>query len=128
MTHRTDKQLGAMVADTSQDFDDSGYEANVEDWLGQLNVPKIPWRVSHISAICCALHPPVHGPQPGISQPSSLGLSTLIANGRIDLGNRVSPLQISSKLGRSAQLIVKSRSRRGSAYCTCLILAILSGC
>ena len=81
MTHWTNKQLGAVVADTSQDFDDSRYEANMKDWLGQLNVPKVPWRVSHIGAICCALHSPVHGPQSWISQPSSLGLSSLIADG-----------------------------------------------
>lgn len=42
-THWANEQLGAVVADASEDFDDCRDEANVEDRLGQLDVPKVPW-------------------------------------------------------------------------------------
>ena len=48
------EKFGAVVADTSEDLDDSRDEADVIDWLSQLNMTKIARRVCYISSICGA--------------------------------------------------------------------------
>ena len=48
-TDRINQELGAEEADTPQDLHDFGDEAHMKNWLGQLNMAKVPWTFGHVT-------------------------------------------------------------------------------
>ena len=65
----------------------------MENGLGQLDVPKVPWTVEHATPIRNALLRTVHRPEPRIAEPAHPRATLVIDLGRVDLRHRVPTLQ-----------------------------------
>ena len=66
------QQLAAVEADAPEDLHCLGQEPWVEDRLGQVYVTKVPRALSHVPCKSLAPACPVHGPLPGVHQPTQL--------------------------------------------------------
>lgn len=86
------QQLGRVVADAAQHLDNGFDKANVEHWFCQLNVPKVARAVLGACTVGRALGAAVKHAQAGVGWAAELWASLVIADGLVDVGDRIASL------------------------------------